>query len=165
MTAYSVDPIRQADIDTIARIHAASFDDAWTAPMIQRILAMPGAAGMTARSEDRGDVAGFALCRVAADECELLSLGVAVPHRRRGVGGMLLSAAMAWATAANAERFFLEVAEDNEPALRLYTGYGLSPVGRRPDYYELKGGGYAAALTMRRLLPSVAESRDQAKTR
>lgn len=155
---YAVETIRPTDIDAVARIHAASFDDAWTAPMIRRILAMPGAAGIVARADDDGAVAGFALCRVAADECELLSLGVAMTHRRRGVGRLLLSAAMAWAKAANADRFFLEVAEDNDAALRLYTGHGLSPVGRRPNYYELKDGGYAAALTMRRLLPSPADS-------
>lgn len=160
MTGYSIETVQSADIDAVACIHATSFDDAWTAPMIRRILAMPGASGIVARCDGNGAVAGFALSRVAADECELLSLGVAVDHRRRGVGRMLLSTAMAWASAANAERFFLEVAEDNDAALRLYAGHGLTPVGRRPNYYELKGGGYAAALTMRRHLQSVVRPRD-----
>ena len=159
MTDYAVEMMQAGDIDAVADIHAASFDDAWTAPMIRRILSMPGASGMVARSEDDGTVAGFSLSRVAADECELLSLGVADAHRRCGVGRMLLTAAMAWASAAHAERFFLEVAEDNDAALRLYAGHGLTPVGRRPNYYELKGGGYTAALTMRRLLQSVATPR------
>lgn len=162
MTGFTVETIGPNDFDTIADIHAASFDDAWTAPMIRRVLSMPGAFGLVARSDENGGVLGFALTRIAVDECELLSLAVAGPFRRRGIAGALLGAAMAWASASSARRFFLEVAEDNDAALRLYAGHGFCAVGRRPDYYELRGGGSVAALTMRRTLPAGAASTDSA---
>lgn len=154
--AYSVSPMNSKHVDAVAEIHGTSFDDPWTATMIRRILAMPGAFGLIAAHGGADEIIGFALARIAADECELLSLGVAAEHRGRGVGGMLLQAAMAWARARDAGQFFLEVAEDNAVALRLYTAHGLRQVGRRPDYYELKGGGFAAALTMRRPLEDMA---------
>ena len=56
---------------------------------------------------------------------------------------------MTWAIAQDATRFFLEVAEDNAPALKLYRSHGLVPVGRRPDYYENADGRRTTALTMR----------------
>ena len=60
---------------------------------------------------------------------------------------------MARAVSKNATRFFLEVAEDNPHAIRLYRSHGLVPVGRRPDYYENADGRRTTALTMRCDLP------------
>ena len=134
----------------VARIHAACFDDAWNENLLRRILAMPGAFGLSARYGGLGgNLAGFALARIAADECELLSLAVAPEHRREGLGAMLLDAAMVEAAAMNVRKFFLEVAEDNDAALTLYASRGMVAVGRRPDYYELSDGGFSSALTMR----------------
>ena len=148
-------PLCAADIDAIARIHAVCFDDPWNVPTVQRILAMGGAFGLTTRLVEDDAIAGFALARTSADECELLSLGVAPHHRRRGLGAVLLDATMARATLDDVRTLFLEVAETNDPALKLYLGRGFVPVGRRLNYYELKHGGYETALTMRCELPAV----------
>lgn len=140
-------PLRRDDLVDVARIHATCFDDPWEERMLGRVLSMPGAFGLAARRQDR--LVGFALGRVAADECELLSLGVASEFRREGIGATILDAAMEWASLAGARSFFLEVAENNQSALRLYAGRSMVMVGRRPRYYTLKHGGYAAAYTMR----------------
>jgi hypothetical protein len=73
MTGYELSMVEESDIGIMARIHALSFDDAWTGAMIRRILAMPGAHGIVARHERKQTVSGFALLRQAADECEVLS--------------------------------------------------------------------------------------------
>jgi ribosomal-protein-alanine N-acetyltransferase len=83
-----------------------------------------------------------------------LSLGVAPERRGQGIGGGLLDAALVRACAIHAARFYLEVAEDNAEALRLYETRGMVPVGRQPDYYRLKNGRRVAALTMRCDLPA-----------
>jgi ribosomal-protein-alanine N-acetyltransferase len=144
-----------ADLAAITRIHAASFDDAWSTPMLRRILAMPGAGGIVARDGADDEVVGFALSRIAGGECEILSLAVDPEHRRRGIGRTLLVAAIDWASLARATAVFLEVAEDNTAARQLYTAHGFQAVGRRPDYYKLKDGTLAAAITMRRDLTAV----------
>ena len=144
-----------ADIDPIAGLHAACFDAPWSAPTLRRILAMPGAFGLAARAAPGGAIVGFALARIGADECELLSLGVAPGQRRKGVGASLLDATMACAAARSARALFLEVAETNRAALRLYRGRGFVPVGRRPDYYEPARGPREAAVTMRCDLPAM----------
>ena len=43
---------------------------------------------------DGGDVAGYAIAHAAADEGEILNLGVAPAHRRCGVGRQLARAMM-----------------------------------------------------------------------
>lgn len=152
MSGWIIAPLAPRDLPDVARVHALSFEEAWSPRMLRRILDMPGAFGLVAREPGEG-IAGFAIGRVAEDECELLSLAVAPGRRRRGLGAELLRTSMARAVAASARRFFLEVAEDNLVAQRLYVGHGLSPVGRRKGYYELKSGGRVDALTMRCDLP------------
>jgi ribosomal-protein-alanine N-acetyltransferase len=152
MSETRVATLAFGDLNAVTRIHAASFDDAWSTPMLRRILAMPGAGGIVARDGAGEEVVGFALSRIAGGECEILSLAVDPSFRRRGVGRALLSAAIDWATVAQARAVFLEVAEDNEAARQLYAAHGFGAVGRRPDYYKLKDGTLAAAITMRRNL-------------
>lgn len=148
MTGYELSVVEETDIGAMARIHALSFDDVWTGAMIRRILTMPGAFGIVARHGRQWSVAGFALLRQAADQCEILSLAVSPELRGDGVGGFLFDGAMEQAANAGATRLFLEVAEDNDVARRLYESRGLLPVGRRPDYYRRKDGTTASAVTM-----------------
>lgn len=152
-------PIDRRHVDDIARIHTACFDDAWNARILTRILAMQGTFALGVR---RGgivaDLLGFAIGRVAADECELLSLGVAPVSRGQGLGAMMLDAALVRAGSVNVRKFFLEVAENNMTALSLYQARGLTQVGRRPNYYENKDGSHTDALTMRIDLPRITPS-------
>lgn len=158
MTQIAISALAPSDVDVVARIHAACFDEEWDEATIRKVMAMPGAFGLVARAVGAGPMVGFALARVAADECELLSLGVAPQLRGQGYGARLLDAAIVRAAISEATRFFLEVAEDNDVALRLYQTRGLVAVGRRPRYYLLKNGRRTAALTMRCDLPTRRKS-------
>ena len=157
MTIGQIETLRPSDIEIVAKLHAKCFFDAWGPPMLRQVLGMSGAFGYVARRQGYGSVVGFALGRVAADECELLSLGVEPDYRSQGIGAQLLSTAMARAAAEKARWFFLEVAEDNKSALHLYKAYGLSGVGRRLDYYENADGTRTNAFTMRCALPVLAD--------
>ncbi len=141
---------RAVDIDAVAELCTACFEEAWGHGSLSRVLGSPGAFGLLERSDEAA--VGFVLCRVALDESELLSLGVAPAHRRRGVGGRLLDAASACAAQAGARVMFLEVAEDNLSARRLYGTAGFVRVGRRPGYYGRADGARVAALVLRRPL-------------
>ena len=95
MIGDGVELLRTADIDVVAKLHARCFYDSWDSTMISQVLDMNGAFGFVARRAGYGSIIGFALSRIAADECELLSLGVAPEHRARGIGAKLLRDAMA----------------------------------------------------------------------
>jgi ribosomal-protein-alanine N-acetyltransferase len=115
----------------LAIIHASAFPEgeAWGPDAIALSLELPGAFGLFSAG------AGMILARVAGDEAEVLTLAVAEPARRRGVGAALLGAAMAEAAARGAAAMFLEVSTGNEAARKLYAGAGFAEVGRRANYY------------------------------
>jgi ribosomal-protein-alanine N-acetyltransferase len=152
----NVETLRTADIEIVAKIHATCFFDSWGPSIISQVLDMPGTFGLVARRQNYSSIVGFALARIAADECELLSLGVASEYRANGAGTRLLTAAMARAVSEQARWFFLEVAEDNKAALHMYGTHGLTKVGYRLNYYENADGSKTNALTMRCALPDLA---------
>jgi len=134
-----------AGLDRLAMLHAACFEPAWSRETLASLIASPGVFGVIA--ESAGGSVGFILCRHAAGEAEILSLGVSDPYRRRGIAKGLLDTAMRQARSGGAQRLFLEVAEDNLAALALYLGQGFAAVGRRQGYYR-RGEASCAALVL-----------------
>jgi ribosomal-protein-alanine N-acetyltransferase len=136
------------ELDMLVPLHAACFEDAWDLEALATLLAMPGALALVAVS-GHGDLSGFVMIRGAADEAEIVSLGVHPAARRRGLGRRLMAKAIAAALDRGVRRMFLEVAADNSAAQRLYLREGFAKVGERPNYYH-KTGGDVAALVMAR---------------
>lgn len=150
-TESTLKPVGPFDLDILASLSVSCFGEShWSREAIAEVLAMPGAFGILVLVTDAP--AGFLLARVAADECEILSLGVQPSHRRRGLARLLLQEALAQAVSAGGRTAFLEVGEDNDSAWKLYRSEGFKQVGRRPEYYDLPSGSAVAALIFRRTL-------------
>ncbi|MBX3481737.1 MAG: GNAT family N-acetyltransferase [Caulobacter sp.] len=134
---------RPIDPSALADLHAQAFDPGWSAAEIAGLLDTPGAFAL---AEDQG----FILARALVGEAEIITLAVVPAARRQGLASRLLEAAIVQSLALGAETLFLEVAEDNAPALALYQKAGFSQVGRRRGYYARTGGAAPVdALVMR----------------
>lgn len=116
-----------------AALHETSFATPWSDDEFAKLLEQPGVAGLL--WQDAAPT-GFILIRAVADEAEILTLAVAPPHRRQGIGGLLLEEASEMLRAGGTRRLFLEVAADNPAARALYTSYGFLVTGRRSAYYD-----------------------------
>jgi len=148
VTDGSLKSVGPFDLELLATLSEACFREShWNRQALAEVLAMPDAFGTMILAENVP--AGFLLARLAADECEILSLGVHPFCRRRGLARRLLREALAQAASAAARSVFLEVGEDNECARNLYISEGFEQVGRRPDYYHRPGGAAIAALIYR----------------
>jgi ribosomal-protein-alanine N-acetyltransferase len=134
-----------ADADRLAQLHGEAFAEPWSAAALAAVMASRGVEALAA--ED-----GFIVIRTVAGEAEILTLAVAPPARRRGLGRALVDAAADIAARAGAEAMFLEVAADNTAALALYASAGFVPVGRRAGYYRRAGSPAMDALVLRRPL-------------
>jgi [ribosomal protein S18]-alanine N-acetyltransferase len=127
----------------LSELHRACFPDGWGVASMDEVLRSPGVYAILAADGERA--AGLALGRRIADEAELLTLGVAPPFRRQGLGAALVRAVAS--VVPRARTLHLEVAADNPPALTLYRGLGFVPVGRRKGYYRREDGRLVDALT------------------
>ncbi len=137
----------------MAAAHALAFEASWREDEFEDLLDGEGIYGFLAAG---AAPLGVILCRVAADEVEVLTVGVVPAARRHGVGEALITAALAVARARGAARAFLEVAVDNDPAIALYDRLGFRPSGKRLYYYDRGEAGRAHALVMRLDLTSGA---------
>ena len=87
-------------------------------------------------AEVGGLVGGYVVAHHAADEGEILNLGVARAHRRRGLGRALVEQVLAALAARGVRVVYLEVRESNAGARRLYEAFGFREVTRRARYYR-----------------------------
>jgi ribosomal-protein-alanine N-acetyltransferase len=143
---------RPQDAGAIAALHAELFDARWDETSVRRLLEHPAGLSFIAALTGREQLVGFLLGHAAADEAEILSVGVAPRWQRQGIGRMLVQGLCRAARMGGAKRVFLEVAVDNTPALALYRALGFSEVGRRKAYYGSPGGQAADALQLARTL-------------
>jgi len=131
----------------LAQLHGGLFEPAWGTDSIERLLRHPGSTSFLARLAEP-QAAGFIMSQLAADEAEILTLGVRKDRQRHGIGRKLVEAMARAARKAEARRLFLEVGQSNGAAIALYKGLGFQEVGRRKGYYERPGASPEDALTL-----------------
>ncbi|MEM6383365.1 MAG: GNAT family N-acetyltransferase [Pseudomonadota bacterium] len=163
---WAMEPLRQSvtrprlteevqpeDCRDLAALHEASFPSGWGEDDLQRMLADEAVLARLVRPLGllgAGPAEGFILARRAADEGEILTIAVDPRARSRGLGAQLLDAALFELRVHGVQAVFLEVAETNVAAVRLYRRRGFRTVGERPAYSTAEDGSKARALVMRR---------------
>ncbi len=136
------------DAAAIGRLHGASFRRGWSDDEIERLLLDRNV--IAHRITLGGHFAGFIMARIAVGEAEILSVAVAASRKGKGLAGRLLRHHLGRLAAMGVQTVFLEVDEDNTPAIRLYRRAGFREVGRRAGYYPSEGGKPSNALILRR---------------
>jgi ribosomal-protein-alanine N-acetyltransferase len=81
-------------------------------------------------------ILGFVGLWLMVGEAHIVTLAVREGQRRRGLGELLLIAAIEVAVARGQEVMTLEVRRSNEAAVSLYEKYGFTRAGVRSGYYD-----------------------------
>lgn len=136
------------DAAAIATLHGASFRRGWSEEEVENLIADRQV--VTHRAMRGTSLVGFIMSRRASEEAEILSVAVARARRGRGLARDLLNLHLRRLAGLGVRAVFLEVDEQNQPAIRLYARAGFREVGRRPNYYPGDGGATASALVLRR---------------
>ena len=146
--AVTIRPLGIEALDLLAELHRRCFTEPWDAETFAKLLTQPQTWALGADTE--GGPVGFVLLRAAADQGEILSIGVVLEARGAGCGSLLMDAALQRLEEAGAASAFLEVADHNTEARSLYARHGFEQCGRRPrcsDRAEARGTG---ALILKR---------------
>ena len=84
----------------------------------------------------REPIVGFVGVWLTLDEAHIVTIAVRESHRGRGIGELLLIAAIALATLNDQDIVTLEVRASNQAAQALYEKYGFKRVGVHHRYYS-----------------------------
>ncbi len=138
------------DAPLAARLAEDAFEpeyrEAWTAGQIAGLLGTSDS--WLDLGEAGGSLISFALCRLAADEVELLLCATSPDWRRQGIGMELIERVSEHCKIRGARRLFLEVRSSNQRAIGLYHKAGFREDGRRPGYYRTVSGDRIDAITL-----------------
>lgn len=130
-------PMRRGDLTEVAAIEDAAYPFPWSRGIFGDCLRV----GYCCRvMEVDGEIAGYGILSVAAEEAHLLNLCVAPPWRRAGLARAMMEALTLEARVRRAGRVFLEVRPTNKAAIALYEDLGFRIIGRRPGYYPAYEG-------------------------
>ena len=90
--------------------------------------------------EQDGDVFGYGVMTIGAQEAHLLTLSIAARAQGKGWGERLLRHFIHIAREQRALTMFLDVRESNHIAARLYKRIGFTQIAKRKDYYPAMSG-------------------------
>ncbi len=121
------------DLRATAALAADVLPAAADAKSLRRFLEAPGGCLWVVPVVPEGEgLAGFLLAQLAADELEILWMGVAASRRREAIGRRLVEAALR----EEAVRVVhLEVRAGNRGARAFYRALGFEEAGVRGEYY------------------------------
>ena len=140
-------PLEPADLDRVVQLETELFGPAaWSRALYEDELARADRYYVAAEVD--GELVGYAGI-VLAPDAQVMTVGVAASHRRRGIASRLVADLVERAGIARARDVFLEVRAGDTGAQELYRRAGFEPIGVRRRYYLPDG---EDAVVMRRRL-------------
>jgi ribosomal-protein-alanine N-acetyltransferase len=136
------------DAQALAALCAEALPPGWLAPELAASCA--DASRAVLKAADGAHMHGFVILQFAADEAEILAIAVAKDRRRLGYAASLLGGAIRACQSRFISCIYLEVAESNTPARKLYEEFGFLAIGCRKNYYSTPSSASETALIMRR---------------
>lgn len=130
-------PLAETDLPAVMAIETDIYAFPWTQGNFRDSLA--AGYGCWTYVHD-GELMGYCVVVMAADEGHLLNLSIAAARQRQGYGSMLLQRLCELSRGRGARLIFLEVRPSNLAGLRLYERHGFQRVGLRRDYYPAPHG-------------------------
>lgn len=136
--AAVLEDARSKDLNRLYEIEKECFDEeAFTREQISQLLDDYNTVSLVARVG--GKIVGFVIGMIYVDKKALyghvLTVDVVPSYRRRGFGRLLMNEIEKIFAMKSVEGSYLEVREDNEPAIQLYLQLGYRIIGKLDHYY------------------------------
>ena len=126
--------INSSDMLEVAKLES-NLVRGWSVESVVQEIERPLGVRLAAYGEGTIDVIGWCCGFCVSGEAELLRIAVAQPDRLKGVASALLAEFENICGQQEVSSVFLEVAEANVAARRLYDKFSYRQVGRRKGYY------------------------------
>jgi ribosomal-protein-alanine N-acetyltransferase len=122
-----------ADLPQVIALERRAFTTPWSLAMF--VLELSKASGICLAAVRGGRVVGYMVCSRYDTVWHVMNVAVDDRLRREGIATALIERLFSIAD-TDGEQYTLEVRTSNEPAIRLYEGFGFRAAGRRRGYYH-----------------------------
>ncbi len=126
------------DIPAIMRLEKECFPVPWTENMFICQIAQEDISANLVYVED-DVITGYVVSWFGVEELHILSIGVDVRRRGRGIADRLLDEAIKCSRESNCKKVILEVRRSNSRARNFYNKLGFRRIGVRRKYYGENG--------------------------
>lgn len=122
------------DCEAVYDVEKAAFTDAWSLQSLQEIFRYSNNFYFVAEEDNR--IVGFAGIMHIIDEAEIINIAVLPSYRKAGIGRQLMEAILQKGEELLVKNYYLEVRENNIPAIRLYKSFDFKMISKRKAYYQ-----------------------------
>lgn len=134
------------DASILAEIHKQSMNVSWSEQEFLTLLQIPAHGGWLAIANDQA--VGFIMVSLLPPDAEILTFCILPEWRNQQIGQKLLQHFLTYCQ-HQSHNIFLEVAEDNQPAINLYIKCGFKQIRIRKNYYHSPSKAPTNAIVMR----------------
>ena len=133
MDKFQISTMTLKDFENIQDIFTSDFDSFWNPSILKQELLCDNSYFIVAKN--KSEIIGFAGFKALLDTADLMNIVVKKSYRNQGIGSLLLKELMHLFYSFSLSSLYLEVNENNFPAIRLYQKFGFKKIDVRKNYY------------------------------
>ena len=136
--AIKIEKMNLNHLNELQEILFSDFDDFWSFSTLKEELENENSSYIIGKINN--EIIGFAGLKIIFEQADIMNIVIKKTYRNQGVGTLLLENLILLAKDLNISTLFLEVNEQNKPAIHLYEKLGFERLGIRKKYYNKNNG-------------------------
>lgn len=136
--AIKIEKMNLNHLNELQEILISDFDDFWSFSTLKEELENENSSYIIGKINN--EIIGFAGLKIIFDQVDIMNIVIKKTYRNQGIGTLLLENLILLAKDLNISTLFLEVNEQNKPAIHLYEKLGFERLGIRKKYYNKNNG-------------------------
>lgn len=136
--AIKIEKMNLNHLNELQEILISDFDDFWSFSTLKEELETENSSYIIGKINN--EIIGFAGLKIIFDQADIMNIVIKKTYRNQGIGTLLLENLILLAKDLNISTLFLEVNEQNKPAIHLYEKLGFERLGIRKKYYNKNNG-------------------------
>ena len=136
--AIKIEKMNLNHLNELHEILISDFDDFWSFSTLKEEVENENSSYIIGKINN--EIIGFAGLKKIFDQADIMNIVIKKIYRNQGIGTLLLENLILLAKDLNISTLFLEVNEQNKPAIHLYEKLGFERLGIRKKYYNKNNG-------------------------
>ncbi|HJJ18237.1 MAG TPA: ribosomal protein S18-alanine N-acetyltransferase [Clostridiaceae bacterium] len=136
--AIKIEKMNLNHLNELQEILISDFDDFWSFSTLKEEVENENSSYIIGKINN--EIIGFAGLKKIFDQADIMNIVIKKTYRNQGIGTLLLENLILLAKDLNISTLFLEVNEQNKPAIHLYEKLGFEKLGVRKKYYNNNNG-------------------------